>query len=123
MAIKLNRKAFDKAKRLVSAGHIVRDERDAWSQHQPSAKQENEFIRQHGYLEYARWHLAIDDSEDEETKARYKFPYGNLQDVHRCAVIAAESRAGQYKHYEIEKAAAHLHELIDNVTHAEPGKE
>jgi hypothetical protein len=28
-------------------------------------------------------------------------------------VLAAESRAGQYKHFDIEKAAAHLHGMID----------
>jgi hypothetical protein len=113
VAVKLNRKAFDKAKRLVNSGKVVRDERDAWSEHQPSAKKENEFIRQNGYDEYGRWHLGIDDSEDEHTKARYKFPYGDFTDVHRCAVISAESRAGQYKHREVETATAELHNLID----------
>jgi hypothetical protein len=33
--------------------------------------------------------------------------------VHRCAVLSAESRAGQYKHYDIEQTAARLHEMID----------
>jgi hypothetical protein len=28
-------------------------------------------------------------------------------------VISAEGRAGQYKHLDIEKAAAHLHEMLD----------
>jgi hypothetical protein len=28
-------------------------------------------------------------------------------------VLAAESRAGQYKYYDIENAAAHLHGMID----------
>jgi hypothetical protein len=30
-------------------------------------------------------------------------------------VLAAESRAGQYKHYDIENAAAHLHGMIEQV--------
>ena len=42
-----------------------------------------------------------------------EFPYGDFVDVHRCAVLSAESRAGQYKHYDIENAAAHLHGMID----------
>jgi hypothetical protein len=117
MAVKLNQKAFDKAKTLVKAGDIVKDERDAWSEHQPSAKKENEFIRQNGFEEYARWHLGVDDAEDEHTKERYKFPYGDFKKVHRCGVISAESRAGQYKHYDVEKAAAHLHEMIDKTKH------
>jgi hypothetical protein len=117
VAVKLNRKAFDKAKRLVSSGRVVRDDREEWSQHQAPAKKENEFIRQNGYEEYGRWHLGLDDGEDEHTKARYKFPYGDFKDVHRCGVISAESRAGQYKYADIENAAADLHELIDKLKH------
>jgi hypothetical protein len=114
MAVKLNRKAFEHAKQLVRTGHVVVDERDAWSEHQPSAEQENEFIRRHGFEAYARWHLGIDDGKGEHTKGRCKFPYGDLEDVHRCGVISAESRAGQYKYLDIERAAAHLHGMIDS---------
>lgn len=119
MAVKLNSKAFEKAKKLVKTGHIVKDERDSWSEHQATSKRENEFIRQYGYEEYARWHLGLDDAEDEHTKARYKFPYGDFKDVHRCGVISAESRAGQTKYAEIAQAAAQLHELIDGTKHEE----
>jgi hypothetical protein len=119
MSVKLNRRGLDHAKALVEKGRIVVDERDAWSEHQPSTRRENEFIREHGYAEYGRWHLGIDDDQSEETKARYKFPYGDFKDVHRCAVLSAESRAGQYKYFDIESAAAHLHGMIDaSVTHA-----
>jgi hypothetical protein len=113
MAIKLNEPAFEYAQALVKQGHVVNDERDAWSEHQPSAQQENEFIRQHGFAAYAKWYLGIDDAEDEQTKGRYKFPFGDFKDVHRCGVLSAESRAGQYKHFDIEVAAAHLHGMID----------
>ncbi len=37
-------------------------------------------------------------------KLRYKFPYGDFENVHRCGVISAESRAGQYKYQDIENA-------------------
>ena len=46
-------------------------------------------------------------------KVRYKFPYSDFAKVHRCGVIAAETRAGQYKYNDIEQAAARLHEMID----------
>ena len=113
MAVKLNKTAFDYAKRLVEEDHFVRDERDAWSEHQPSTQDENDFVQQHGFREYAEWHLGIDDEQPENTKKRYSFPYGDFVDVHRCAVLSAESRAGQYKHFDIEAAAAHLHGMID----------
>ena len=115
MAVKLNKSAFDHAKKLINEGHVVLDERDTWSEHQPSAEEENKFIRAHGFGEYAKWHLGIDDEEDEENKGRYKFPYGDFEDVHRCGVISAESRAGQYKYQDIENAAAHLHGMLDKI--------
>src|ERR1700730_12909615 len=113
MAVRLNRTGFEHAKELIGEGKVVVDERDAWSEHQPSTQQENHFIDAHGFSEYGKWHLGIDDEQDENTKKRYKFPYGDFEKVHRCAVLSAESRAGQYKHFDIERAAADLHEMID----------
>ena len=113
MAVKLNEKAFDFAKNQVLNGHYVIDERDDWSEHQPSTKEQNEFIERHGIGEYARWHLGVDDEQDPDNKGRYKFPYGDFTNVHRCALLAAESRAGQRKYYDIELAVAHLHGMLD----------
>jgi len=115
MAVKLNRRAYDHAKQLVADGRVVLDERDDWSEHQPTARDENAFIESHGYGEYAKWHLGIDDEMGDETKARYKFPYGDFERVHRCGVLAAESRAGQRKYADIESAAAHLHGMLEGV--------
>jgi hypothetical protein len=117
VTVKLNRTAYDYAKALVEKGKVVRDERDAWSEDQPSTAMENDFIRSHGFTEYAKWHLAIDDDQDPETKKHYKFPYGDFKKVHRCAILSAESRAGQYKHFDVERAAARLHEMIDGFKH------
>jgi hypothetical protein len=114
MATKLNNRGFNYAKELIREGHLVIDDRDAWSEHQPSPQEENEFIRKQGIAEYGKWHLGIDEEHDEEAKGRYKFPYGDFKSVHRCAILSAESRAGQYKHLDIEKAAAHLHGMIDS---------
>jgi hypothetical protein len=113
MSVKLNNKGYEHAKALIADKHFVLDDRDAWSEHQPSAQQENEFIEEHGFGEYSKWHLGIDDEHGEETKGRYKFPFGDFKDVHRCAVISAESRAAQYDHHDIESAAAHLHGALD----------
>ncbi len=113
MAVKLNKQAFEHATKLIEQGEFVFDERDMWSEHQPSAQDENEYVKEHGFGEYRKWYLGIDTGEDEDTKGRYKFPYGDFEKVHRCGVLAAESRAGQYKYDDIEHAAAHLHGMID----------
>jgi hypothetical protein len=113
MAVKLHRPGYDHAKKLVGDGQVVLDDRDAWSEHQPSAASENAFIAEHGWAEYGRWHLGVDDERGTETKGRYKFPYGDFSDVHRCAVLSAESRAAQRKYDDIETAVAHLHGMLE----------
>jgi hypothetical protein len=113
MAVTLNNRAYQHARELITEGKFVYDERDAWSEHQPSAEEENEFIRRHGFAEYAKWYLGINNERPEDTKGHYEFPYGDFKKVHRCGLLTAESRAGQYKHYDIENAAAHLHGMLD----------
>src|SRR3954453_3281646 len=115
MALKLNNRAFEHAKGLVERGRVVVDDRGVWGLHRPSARKENAFIRLHGLDEYGKWYLGVDDEKGEHVKGRYKFPYGDFENVHRCAVLSAESRAGQYKYADIESAAAHLHGMLEAV--------
>ena len=113
MPAKLNSSAYAHAKGLIRDGAFVDDDRGAWSEHQPSAREENEFIGRHGLRAYKKWHLGIDEEHRKGSKARYKCPYGDFAKVHRCALLAAESRAGQYGYREIELAVAHLHGMIE----------
>ena len=113
MTVKLNQTGLRHARSLVRDGKVVRDERDAWSEDAPSTDDENAFIEQHGWSEYGKWHLGVDDEMDRDTKGHYAFPYGDFAKVHRCAVISAESRAGQYDHDDIRDEAKKLLELID----------
>jgi hypothetical protein len=78
MAVRLHKSAFAYAKELIKKKRVALDDRDAWSEHQPTAEQENEFIGLHGYDEYRKWHLGIDEKEESDTKKRYKFPYWRL---------------------------------------------
>jgi hypothetical protein len=120
MAVTLNRRAYEHAKELINDGRFVFDERDAWSEHRPSAPEENDFIRLHGFAEYGKWYLGINDEKPEDTKGHYEFPYGDFKKVHRCGVLTAESRAGQYQHYDIENAAAHLQGMMDAKPASDP---
>jgi hypothetical protein len=104
----LDENAFAFATQLIKEGRSVPDGKGAWSEHKPSAQEENEFIRIHGLGEYAKWHLGVDDHYPGNTKQRYKFPYGDFKNVHRCALLAAKARARQYGYTEIENAAAEL---------------
>jgi hypothetical protein len=116
MAVKLRRSSYEHAQRLVKEGRYVIDDRDAWSEHQPSTQEENEFIERHGLGEYAKWHLGVDDTMAEDRKTRYRFPYGDFEAVHRCGLLAAESRAGRFDYRDIELAAAHLHGMLEAVS-------
>ena len=113
-SIKLNEDAFAFAARLINDGHVIADRKGAWSGDRPSADQENEFIRLHGFGEYVKWHLGIDERYPENTKRRYKFPYGDFKSVHRCGLLAMKARAHQYGYIEIENAAAELEREIRN---------
>ena len=113
MAVKLNQRGYEHASTLIRGGRAVLDERDDWSEHRPSAAKENAFIAEHGFGEYQKWHLGIDDEQAEDTKGHYKFPYGDFSDVHRCAILSAESRAAQRKYTDVESACAHIHGMLE----------
>jgi hypothetical protein len=113
--MKLNEEGYAHARELVEAGYVVVDERDDWSEHQPSSATENQFIEEHGMSEYGKWHLGIDEEKGVRTKGRCTFPYGDFENVHSCAVLAAESRAAQYDYVDIQNAAAHLHGMLETM--------
>ncbi|MGZ6638182.1 MAG: hypothetical protein ACXVII_35605, partial [Solirubrobacteraceae bacterium] len=77
--MKLNERAYAHAQKLIEDRRVVLDQRDDWSEHQPSAQDENRYIEEHGIAEYARWYLGIDETQDKDSKVRYKFPYGDFE--------------------------------------------
>jgi hypothetical protein len=111
--IQLNQSALDRARLLIATGHAVNDKHGQWCDHQPTRAAKSRFIRDHGFGEYAAWHLMIDSSHRADTRARYKFPFGDFTDVHRCALIAVIARARQYQFAEIETAGRELLDLLD----------
>ncbi|MFD1874349.1 hypothetical protein [Hymenobacter bucti] len=112
MSISLNHAAVAFAKSLIKDGKIKNDE-GHWGQHNPGAKEENAFLQQHEIEEYAQWHLGEDKSQGEDTKGRYKFPYGDFKTVHRDGLIAAKERAAQQGYHDIEQAANELLQALE----------
>ncbi len=107
-SIKVNQNAVAFASQLIQEGHLIADGRGAWREHKPSLGAENEFIRVHGFAEYAKWHLGVDERYAVNTKRRYKFPFGDFTNVHRCGLLAVKARAAEHKHHDIEDAAVRL---------------
>ena len=116
MTVNLNDAGFKHAKNLVEDRKATHDSRDDWSEHAPSADEENDFLDRHGWEEYSKWFLGVNDEMDPDTKGRYEFPYGDFTKVHRCAVISGESRAAQNDHESIRDAFVTLLRRIDEST-------
>ena len=116
VTVKLRRTSYEFAQQLVRTGRYIFDERDAWSEHQPSTRAENEFLAAHCLAEYANWHLALTEGANEETKARYAFVYGDFRRVHRTGLIACVYRAAEWRHKEVELAAHDLLQVLDRAS-------
>ncbi len=100
-----------KARKLIDAGDY--DDTTEWSEAAPSTEDENKVIDRDGYDAYGEWHLAVDTDASEDTKGRFRFPYGDFSKVNRAGLIHAKQRASQNDHDEIVKAADELLTHLD----------
>jgi hypothetical protein len=108
---RVNRDAVKQARELIDAGKVDVD--TEWSDAAPSADDGNAELEAHGYEGYGRWHLAIDEDASEETKGRYRFPYGDFRQVNRAALIHGKQRAAQNDHDAVEKVFDDLLRHLD----------
>ena len=84
-----------------------------WGNAQPKADDENAFLQQHSWDEYAGWFLGLTEGPADETKARYAFVCGDFHRIHRSALIACVYRAAEWRHKEVERAAYRLLQDMD----------
>jgi hypothetical protein len=113
MAVKLHPPGFAHARAFVEAGNVFLDGIGAWSEHQPTEVEKNRYLGRNGLAAYGKWHLGVDDEEDEHSRQRYLFPCGDFVTVHRCGVLTVESEAGRFRYHDIRDAAAELHAMLD----------
>ncbi len=107
----VNQAAVARARRLISGRQYVLD--SDWGDAQPSADDENAYLKSHSWQDYAEWHLGLTDGANDETKARYAFGYGDFRRVHRSGLIACQYRAAEWRHKQVELAAHELLQLLD----------
>jgi hypothetical protein len=107
----VNRAAVAKARKLIDARHYR--VRSQWNEVQPRAAEQNAFLENHGWDEYASWHLALTDGAPDETKRRYAFVFGDFQRLHRMGLIACYYRAAEWEHTEVMVAAHNLLRYLD----------
>lgn len=107
----VNEAAVAKARALIDSRRYVL--RSRWSDVQPDADAQNAFLENHGWDEYAEWHLGITVGAPEETKARYAFVYGDFSRLHRMGIISCVYRAAEWEHKEIELADHEILQYLD----------
>jgi len=107
----VNAAGVEHARELIDKRRIVLSSR--WGDVQPSAEDENAYLKRHSFAEYGAWHLALTEGPGEETKARYAFVYGDFRRLHRMGLIACHYRAAEWGHKEVELAAHDLLQYLD----------
>ena len=110
----VNDAAVAKARRLIDARQYVLN--SDWGAAQPRAEDQNAYLDNHSWDEYAEWHLGLTEGAADETKARYGFVYGDLRRVHRAGLIACVYRAAEWRHKDVELAAHDLLQYLDQKT-------
>lgn len=110
----VNQDAVARARRLIDARQYVLNSN--WGEIQPTADDENAFLKTHSWEEYAAWHLGLTEGANDETKARYAFGYGDFRRGHRMGLIACLYRAAEWRHKEVELAAHDLLQHLDGST-------
>ena len=107
----LNDEAVAQARELIETRQYVLD--SDWGEVQPRAEAQNAYLENHGWEDYARWHLGLTAGAKDQTKARYAFVYGDFRRVHRTGLIACVYRASEWRHKAIELAAHDLLQQLD----------
>jgi len=107
---RLNSKGYDKASSLVESDNIDRD--SDWSF---TSEDGNALLGEDGddWENYAKWFLLENEDASEDTKDRYKFPYGKDGKIYRSALSAIRQRAGQFGYDDVFEAAGKLIEMMD----------
>ena len=107
----VNVRALEHAERLIRARQYVLD--SDWGESQPTAADENAYLKRHAWDEYAEWHLGLTDGANDGTKARYAFVMGDFRRIHRSGIIACHFRAAEWRHKAVELAAHDLLQYLD----------
>ena len=107
---KLNSKGYDNASSLIENDKI--DRTSDWSF---STEDSNALLGEDGddWDNYSKWFLLVNEDANEETKDRYKFPFGKEGKIYRSALTAIRQRAGQFGYDDVFDAAGKLIEKID----------
>lgn len=112
MAIKLNKSAIEHAKKLIQAGEVESFDSD-WNEEKPTPTEVDHFISSHFLKEYGLWFLGRNTDIEDTNKEHYVYPYGDLKEVQRCALVDSLAQAEKRGYKDVAQAAQELLDLID----------
>lgn len=102
----LNTAAVEHARRLIQEGHV--SDTSPWSP--PAPELGDALIKRAGIEVYGIWFLGIHPDRDPQTKEYYGFPISHdFTNIDVAGLRAAEARAAEWSHGEVEKAAQDLY--------------
>jgi len=97
-----------KARQMINAGEY--DANKKWSY---NASVKRRMLGGNNWKQYKSWHLVEHGSAEEETQARYGYPYGDGRVVLKSALRSAAARASQQNLPNVSSAASRLIDLIN----------
>lgn len=107
--MRLNRAGYSNALKLIESGKVNGESPWSWD-----AERENRILGDPPDWErYSRWHLGINEDANEETKARYSYPFGDGEKLYRSALRAIRTRSAQHGQDDIFEAAGRLLSKLD----------
>ena len=114
MRITLNKKAFDFAKEMIRQGKFSEKRGRADAQHaKPTSVQEDDFLQSHSWEDFGHWYLGVHHDRPQNNRARYEFPFGDFQVIHRSDLLEVQKKAHNLNFDDIANGAQELVELID----------
>lgn len=114
MRVTLNKKAFDFAKEMIKEGKFSDKRGRADAEHaKPNATQEDVFLQSHSWEDFGHWYLGVHQDRPQNNRARYEFPIGDFQEIHRSDLLEVQKKAHGLNFDDIANGAKELVELID----------
>jgi len=110
----VNRRAVAHVRKLIEKRRYVLN--SDWGEVQPTAEDENRFLKGHSWKEYGDWYIGLTDDQADDTKARYAFVVGDFKRVHRTGLIACQYRAASSTSLWRHSAAHRRLQLLDRTS-------
>ena len=109
--LKLNYEAFKQAESIILHGKV--DMTSTWAKVMPPTDVQSAFQKKLGLEEYAKWFLAYDADEPEDSPKRFHHLIGDFDKVHRSALLAIRAVAEKENDNNILIAVKELMRQVD----------